>query len=296
MYNRVVLEIDHFLLLAKLAETTKSLYRHYLGLWAGYLTEISIAARKARPLDLAAWIGLHSGWSESTRHSAVAAVRAYYTWKWGKKHPVLAFNVQRHDPGPQRTPSISQIEKLMVFFDTRKPRGRKLLAMVTLMLDTGLRCSEVCRLEMGKLDLANGLIWVMVKGEKWQPKRFFDYTRSCLASWLANRKAIARPECKQVFVVLKGPRKGLEMGRDTLQTIFRRLGKSSGIGPFSAHDLRRAFATLAITNGAPTRLVQEAGGWENLEMVERYTRALSLEAMRQYSPVDRLMGIPPQEK
>lgn len=293
--NRVVLEIDQFLILSNLADTTKDLYRHYLGLWAGYLVENIISARKAKPLDLAAWIGLNPGWSDSTRHSAVASVRAYYAWKWGKKHPVLSFNVTRREAPPQRTPDIGKLDKLLSSLDTSKARGRMLLAMITLMLDTGLRRAEICRLELSRLDLIQGVLWCRVKGSKWKPKRFFDYTRSCLLSWMADRKQIARPECRTVFCAVFGPNKGCSMGGETLKTIFRRLGESSGIGAFSPHDLRRSFATLSIMNGAPSRLVQAQGGWENLEQLERYTQAINLKAMAPYSPVDNLMGLNPKK-
>ena len=59
--------------------------------------------------------------------------------------------------------------------------------------------------------------------------------------------------------------------------------------PFFSPCLRRTFATLATENGAPTRVVQVAGGWKSLRMVERYTQALKQDAIKPFSPVDRLM-------
>ena len=54
--------------------------------------------------------------------------------------------------------------------------------------------------------------------------------------------------------------------------------------------MRRTFATLAIKNGAPTRLVQIAGRWKNIREVERYTRALDAADLEPYSPVGNLFG------
>jgi site-specific recombinase XerD len=284
-----------WLAVARLATTTRALYELYLIQWLEWITDNHIPARRAKPHDLAGWLDTHPDWSDSTRHSACAAVRGFYRAQFGAKHKLLEFNVRRRDPGPQRTPDRATIEKVLASFDTTKPRGRCLLAMVVLMLDTGLRCAEVCGCELERLDMTRGLLWVRVKGGDWQPKRFFDYTRSCLAAWLAIRETIALPETKTVFCGCHGLNLGKTFGRSTLKTAFRRIGEQTGIGAFSPHDLRRAFATFATENGAPSRLVQEAGGWENIEMVERYTRAIDLERMRKYSPVDRLMGLPPDD-
>jgi integrase len=53
--------------------------------------------------------------------------------------------------------------------------------------------------------------------------------------------------------------------------------------------LRRTFATIAIRNGAPTRVVQAAGRWADVAMVEHYTAAIEAEDFERYSPVESLM-------
>jgi len=75
-----------------------------------------------------------------------------------------------------------------------------------------------------------------------------------------------------------------------LKVIMRKLGAKAGIGKLSPHDFRRTFATLAIRAGAPTRLVQLAGGWKNLEMVERYSRALVVSDFQTYLPSNQVLN------
>ena len=271
----------------------KRLYRIYLKGWAGWISDNQVNYRKAKPLDLAGFLASHPQWSDSTRHSACCAVRSLYAWRFKKHHPILDFNVQRGDPGPQRTPDKAQLEKLLAVFDTSCPRGKCFLAAVLLMLDTGLRASEVCRLDLEHLDLERGILSVKRKKGKWKPARFFDYTRSCLSTWLAVRELVAPKTIHTVFVVTYGKTTGQPLNRNGLRIAFNRFGEAAGIGKFSPHDMRRAFATQSIDNGASTRLVQKAGGWADISMLETYAEALELEKMREFSPVDRLMGLPP---
>jgi integrase len=75
-----------------------------------------------------------------------------------------------------------------------------------------------------------------------------------------------------------------------LRPVMRGWAKSAGIGRLSPHDLRRTFATVAIRLGAPSRIVQVAGRWSRLEMVERYTRTIEAADMDPWFPVNRAMG------
>jgi len=151
-------------------------------------------------------------------------------------------------------------------------------------------------LDLDHLEVEKGMLWVLRKGGKWKPARFFDYARSCMSSWLAVRPQVARSDVKTVFVVTYGATIGQPMNRNGLRIAFNRFGEYAKIGKFSPHDLRRAFATMSINNGASSRLVQAAGGWEDIQMLEKYTQALDLERMREFSPVDTLMGIVPLRK
>ena len=58
------------------------------------------------------------------------------------------------------------------------------------------------------------------------------------------------------------------------RTVFDTSLKDVGIAGLSPHVMRRTFATLAIRQGASTRLVQVAGGWSNIHMVQIYTQAI----------------------
>jgi integrase len=122
---------------------------------------------------------------------------------------------------------------------------------------------------------------------------FSRYTQAILERWLAVRPQVAASGEGAFFVSVGGLTPGRTLTRHGLQLILRTLGREAGIGPISPHDFRRTFATLALRSGAPTRIVQVAGRWRSLAMVERYTQAIQPEDLDGHFPVAVLMGLDP---
>jgi integrase/recombinase XerC len=163
--------------------------------------------------------------------------------------------------------------------------------MIALMVDTGLRVGEVASLRLDMLDVAERTLAVRVKGGKWGSAVYGTYTAGLLTAWLAIRSEFAKPGVQTVFVGVGGRTPGMHMSRHGIRANFYRIGRRAGLGPIPPHSLRRTFATLALRAGAPSRLVQVAGRWSSLAMVERYSQALTPEDFDAYSPINRMMGL-----
>jgi site-specific recombinase XerD len=285
-------EIKRFLANSSLAVTTRGLYLYHLNRLSDWMDLQQISARSLKAEQLRTYLD-QQAWGSSSKNLALCAARAFWKWKYGSRHQVCGVRIKREDSGPQRTLSKKQIEQLISSFDTSRPKGIRDLALVMLMLDTGVRASELCRLTLDYLDMEEQTIQVKIKGGAWEPGAFFEYTTSCLEAWLAIRHQVAKAGVETVFVSIGGDTQGHPLTRDGLRAIFRKLGKKAGIGDFSPHDLRRSFTTLALKAGAPTRTVELGGRWKDIGMVERYSRALRVKAMHKYSPANYVMGVRP---
>jgi len=230
-------------------------------------------------------------WAPSTRHGVLCAIKAFYRFTLGEQlSPAEGLKVRRPRPRPQRTLSATELELVMAAFDTSTDKGTRDLAIMTLLLDTGLRSAELCRLRMEDLSIRSRKLRVVVKGGDWSHRVFGQYAASCIESWLAVRSRFAWPDVQQVFVGIGGRTRGHKMTTTGLRAEFYKLSERAGIESFSPHALRRSFATQALRNGAPTRMVQIAGDWKDLEMVERYTQVLEADDFRWF-PTDHLMGV-----
>jgi site-specific recombinase XerD len=77
-----------------------------------------------------------------------------------------------------------------------------------------------------------------------------------------------------------------EISKGGAQTMFKRLKAETGI-QCNAHSFRRGFCIHQLKSGLSTRVVQALGGWENLAMVEQYSKTLNFdEAFNLYRQVN----------
>lgn len=222
-------------------------------------------------------------WGNSQQYVAMCACKRFLRWRFGIHHPALSARIKRVRSKRQRRLDTDQTLRLLLSFDPSTPKGSRDLALTALALDTGLRVSELCRLRLADVDLDSCSLQVIVKGGQWGYGVFSPDTAACIRGWLAFY--CPAPGVESLFV---STRTGRPLTREGLQTIMKRWGERLGFR-LSPHDLRRTFATLTTLNGAPTRIVQIAGRWQSIEMVELYTRDLDPAAITPYLPVSRLL-------
>jgi len=233
--------------------------------------------------------------SVATTHQAIAAVRSFLKWCWEEQaigeQLGLVLKLPRVRNRVQRSLTGDEVQALLDVCDD-SVMGRRDAALVSLMVDSGLRVSEVCRLEVGKLRFDVNLfgvqanfVPVVVKGDREELAYFGQTTAGRLRDWLEVRRA--RDGVGEVFVSLGGNTPLCRLTRSGVGDILERLSCKAGIGRATPHSLRRAFAVLADEAGASTRQVQEWGRWSDIRMVELYTRAMQAGRLYgKFSPVD----------
>jgi len=223
--------------------------------------------------------------STSALKRTVNALRSYYAF--------IGSTIAAELPLPkpklrvQRWLKFDQAMALLSVCDTSRPKGKRDLAMLTLMLDTGLRAAEVCRLRVDQVDVASQSLHVVCKGGDDETGDYSIETANYLSAWLASRESVAR--CPNVFASFNGQNYGGALTTPGLRCLFRALGERAGLPHLAPHDLRRTFATLTTLLGAPGRAVQEGGRWHDLKLVELYTRSITSKLIVRYSPVSYLV-------
>lgn len=282
------MNIEQFLLEFPRRDSTKHNYGRFLRYFNDWLLEQDFPLSELSQHHFKNLFLPTRNWSGGSPYNCWQALKAYLLWEFGRDYPCKGMHIYRPDPGPQRTLDAEEVETLIASIDTTTRSGRRDLPMVLLMLDTGLRAQEVVGLQLRHLYLKDRYLSVMGKGGRWRTAVFSEMTRAYLEDWLETRKSVAQADTKTVLCSMGGLKPGSELTKDGLRTIFAALRKRAGIEGLSPHVMRRTMATLASRRGAPSRIVQLAGGWSSIQMVQKYTQALRPDDFEGYFPTEGL--------
>jgi site-specific recombinase XerC len=239
---------------------------------------------------------LNDGIGPASVALAISACRTFFAWVLGKRRsPARGLVYPREELHEQRTLTPQQAARVLEVLETSSVIGQRDLAILCLMLDTGLRASEVCHLTLGGVHLLDAFLTVRGKRGKLLTKAFCGYTAMQLANWLSVRQAVAG--CDRFFVsvahgVGRAAPPGKALTRQAIRGICNRVAKGAGIPALSPHDLRRTCTYIALLRGCPDRIAKLQLGWgeSTTDMLSRYSLALRVQQFVQYSPVDWLMS------
>lgn len=181
-----------------------------------------------------------------------------------------------------------EISRILSCFTANTTIGCRSYAIVYLMLDAGLRVSEVAGLEMEGLDLEQGQLLVRGKGNKERVVPIGSNAQKYLQRYIYHfRPDPAFPEYDKVFLTSEGK----PLTDNSLKLFFTRLKVKTGIKRLHAHLLRHTFATYYLRNGGELLSLQKILGHTSLEMVRVYSHLAEGDVKakhRRYSPMDRL--------
>ncbi len=184
--------------------------------------------------------------------------------------PVALIESPKTGRGLPKALTEAQVESLLSSPDVSTPLGSRDRAMLELMYATGLRVSELVNLELVNLNLNQGVVRVIGKGQKERLVPIGDEAHDALKAYLAE----GRPEllkgvqADHVFVTTRKT----GMTRQAFWYMLRRHAASCGISQkLSPHMLRHSFATHLLNHGADLRVVQLLLGHSDLSTTQIYT-------------------------
>lgn len=136
--------------------------------------------------------------------------------------------------------------------------------IIHLLLDTGVRVSELVNIKVHDIDVEERIIKVFGKGSKERFVFFTSKTKELLINYLIKRKE------KAITDNLLINYKGEKLTERSVQKIIKLVGEKIGLD-IHPHLLRHTFATDLLNKGADIRMIQELLGHENLDTTQIYT-------------------------
>lgn len=173
-------------------------------------------------------------------------------------------------------------------FKMKRPTAARDISMVMLMLDTGLRVSELGRLKIADVDLFDsGSVQVHAyrSGKKSRPRTVYISKRTAYQIHLyITERDKPHPNEPLFLSTQRNP-----MGKDSIEGVIANLGKRARVPKTHPHRFRHTFAIEFLRNGGDVFTLQRLLGHNSLDMVKRYLSISSADietAHRLASPVD----------
>ena len=180
-----------------------------------------------------------------------------------------------------------EIKKIFSGINANTTLGARNTALLSLMLDTGLRLSETANLSEADVHLEEHYVKVLGKGGK---ERIVSFGVACQRAILHYyhhfRVVPAHNRVGTFFLTIDG----YPLSSDGIKSYVTRLSKSVGIPRLHPHLLRHTYATWFLLNGGDIFLLKQNLGHSTLVMVQHYLHIASRRAAVQsqaFSPLDR---------
>jgi integrase/recombinase XerD len=277
--SKKTLDYYHFSLLP----FTRFLNAHYQGITPEEITPAVIR-------EAVTWQREQS--SPATANHCLALIKRLYNFLVNEGYiaesPAAKVEKLRTTRKVIETFSSEQIEKVLNACEGREFVDVRDKAILLMLLDTGLRASELCGIALQDVDLDAQTIHIRHgKGDKERTVPFGRGVKQALSQYLRMREGI---ESSHLFIT----RDCNPLDRYRLKDLVRRRCKRAGITGIrpSPHTLRHTAAVFYLRAGGDTFTLQKLLGHSSQEMTRRYCESLSAEDVqqkhREYSPVDNM--------
>lgn len=285
--------LEHCEIEKNLSQNTIKMYHYYLTdfhNWSMeflktaqiYLEDISDELIKKYRVDLNRRVSNKSNeaFKRSTQRTFLVAIRAFL------KYLVVEERLEIIPPdqiilgkSEERMPKVlddDQLKKLFEVQDLNRKSGLRDRAILETLFSTGLRVSELVKLDIGDINLTSGEFTVLGKGRKVR----IVYLGGASKNWIGKYLSTRRDQFLPLFLRYSGKRmtpndidgESLRLTARSVQRLVKKYVLRAGIAVGATpHTLRHTFATGLLREGADLRSVQELLGHSSVSTTQIYT-------------------------
>lgn len=256
------------------SDNTLAAYRSDLQKYTSWLDKNKSEIMIAEESHVRNYLASMRGRTARTMARHLSSIRRLYSY-------LVREGIMTHDPsarieapkiGRQLPKSLTEteVEELLKAPDTGTSLGLRDRTMLEILYASGLRVSELISLQVGQVNLRQGVVRVLGKGSK---ERLVPLGEEAV-EWLTRYQQSVRVELlgHKISDALFPTKRGDAMSRQAFWYLIKRYAVIAGINKtISPHVLRHAFATHLLNHGADLRVVQMLLGHSDISTTQIYT-------------------------
>lgn len=224
--------------------------------------------------------------SVSTLYLEIASLKAFF--KFCEAEKILPINIADCISLPRRWKELpkslesEEIERLLKPLEKMSPADLCDQAALELCYCSGLRLSELCNLRLEQLNLQNGFITVIGKGNKERLIPVGQRGIKALTEYLERGRPtlVHKNSPGTVFLTTRGTQFAPVTMWLRIKNRVKRAGITRNVTP---HYLRHSFATHLLEHGADLRVIQEMLGHASIGTTEIYTHVANAHLREVYN-------------
>lgn len=220
--------------------------------------------------SIRAWLaGLADRQAPGTVATRYRGMRRFCGWLVDEdeldEHPMAKLKPPELKAKPVPVLSDDELKALVKATQGKTFNHRRDEVVLRLLLDCGLRVSELCGLDVEDVDLDLEVAMVTGKGNKSRPIYLSPRTIRAVDRYLRLRAAHRWAGLPSLLLTQRGA-----MTPDGVRERMKVLGKAAGIEGLHPHRFRHTFAHDYLMSGGQERDLKRLAGWSSDTMLERY--------------------------
>jgi integrase/recombinase XerD len=169
--------------------------------------------------------------------------------------------------------SVAEVERLLAQPDVSTPLGLRDKAMIEVMYSTGLRVSELCGLRVCDIQMSQGSLRCIGKGNKERLVPMGRRATELLGVYLRDSRPRLLRDGLSPYLFLG--KMGGKLDRIQFWQMLKEYGRTAALREsLNPHMLRHSFATHLLDRGADLRSVQLMLGHADISTTQIYTHVI----------------------